>query len=230
MPQYLARNRFADTNRLAGSDAVSDFGLNALFLVIGALLAAMTAVVAARLAHQNWQNQNWEQRRDERRTGALATVSTVSHLIDRRLYRQRKFLWALRSAKPDEIEAAREAYAIVVAEWMENLGRSKAALWSDFDRTTMIEFERDIHDSFARIGRSLEGSYRSGVAERLGREEADLNALGRTAYEFTANLMKRINSEDISGLRGRWELSYDNWDNLSSSHLLSRLFDLGRNR
>lgn len=209
---------------------MSDFGLNALFLAIGALLAAITAIVAARLAHQNWQNQNWQQRRDERRTGALATVSTVSHLIDRRLYRQRKFLWSLRRGKPSEREAAREAYASVVAEWMENLGRSKAALWSDFDRSTMIEFERDIHDSFARIGRSLEAAYRSGTSQGLSREEADLNALGRTAYEFTASLMTRINSEDISGLRGRWELSYENWHNLSSSYLLSRLFDLGRNR
>ncbi|MFN7111055.1 MAG: hypothetical protein ACK4M2_05410 [Brevundimonas sp.] len=209
---------------------MSDFGLNALFLVIGTLLAALTAIIAARLAHQNWQNQNWEQKREERRTAALSTVSTISHLIDRRLQRQRRFLWALRRKNPDDRESARLEYALAVTEWMDNLGRSKAALWADFDRYTMVSFEEDVHDEFARIGRSLEAAYRTGRPKPLIDEERDLNKLGRLTYEYTSDLLKKISSEDIRGLRDRWALTYENWDNLSSSYLLSRLFDLGGKR
>jgi hypothetical protein len=209
---------------------MSDFGLNALFLVIGTLLAALTAIIAARLAHQNWQNQNWEQKREERRTAALSTVSTISHLIDRRLQRQRKFLWALRRKNPDDRESARLEYALAVTEWMDNLGRSKAALWADFDRYTMVSFEEDVHDEFARIGRSLEAAYRTGIPKPLIYEERDLNKLGRLTYEYTSDLLKKISAEDIRGLRDRWALTYENWDNLSSSYLLSRLFDLGGKR
>ncbi|MCC4294985.1 hypothetical protein [Brevundimonas aurantiaca] len=209
---------------------MSDFGLNALFLVIGTLLAALTAIIAARLAHQNWQNQNWEQKREERRTAALSTVSTISHLIDRRLQRQRKFLWALRRKNPDDRESARLEYALAVTEWMDNLGRSKAALWADFDRYTMVSFEEDVHDEFARIGRSLEAAYRTGIPKPLIDEERDLNKLGRLTYEYTSDLLKKISAEDIRGLRDRWALTYENWDNLSSSYLLSRLFDLGGKR
>lgn len=209
---------------------MSDFGLNALFLVIGTLLAALTAIIAARLAHQNWQNQNWEQKREERRTAALSTVSTISHLIDRRLQRQRKFLWALRRKNPDDRESARLEYALAVTEWMDNLGRSKAALWADFDRYTMVSFEDNVHDEFARIGRSLEAAYRTGISKPLIDEERDLNKLGRLTYEYTSDLLKKISAEDIRGLRDRWALTYENWDNLSSSYLLSRLFDLGGKR
>jgi hypothetical protein len=209
---------------------MSDFGLNALFLVIGTLLAALTAIIAARLAHQNWQNQNWEQKREERRTAALSTVSTISHLIDRRLQRQRRFLWALRRKNPDDRDSARLEYALAVTEWMDNLGRSKAALWADFDRYTMVSFEEDVHDEFARIGRSLEAAYRTGIPKPLIDEERDLNKLGRLTYEYTSDLLKKISAEDIRGLRDRWALTYENWDNLSSSYLLSRLFDLGGKR
>jgi hypothetical protein len=209
---------------------MSDFGLNALFLVIGTLLAALTAVVAARLAHQNWQNQNWEQRREERRAAALSTVSTISHLIDRRLQRQRRFLWAVRRGAPQDREEAKVEYAAAVTEWMDNLGRSKAALWADFDRYTMVRFEDEVHDEFARIGRALERAYRTGRPVSLSNEESALNALGRSAYEYISDLLRRVNAEDIRGLRDRWALTYENWDNLSTSYLLSRLFDLGGNR
>ena len=209
---------------------MSAFALSALFLAIGSALAALTAIIAAKLAHQNWQNQHWEQKREERRTAALATVNTLSLLVDRRLYRQRKFLWALRRGNEKSLEAARLEYAAVVAEWMENLGRMKASLWADFDRYTMIDFEERIHDEFARIGKSLEAGFRNKRLRNLYTEESDLNRLGKTSYEFSNELLQRINAEDISGLRGRWSLDYENWDNLSSCFLLSRLFDLGKNR
>ncbi|MFN3522008.1 MAG: hypothetical protein ACK4YQ_07145 [Phenylobacterium sp.] len=113
---------------------------------------------------------------------------------------------------------------------MDNLGRTKAELWASFDRWTAIRFEQELHDNFARNGRVLESALRSGSKSNLAKEERELNYLGKSSYEFIQRLLERIQREDLNGLTGRYDLSYSNWDNLTSAFLWTRLFGLKSQR
>ncbi|MDB5481920.1 MAG: hypothetical protein JWO83_2973 [Caulobacteraceae bacterium] len=147
-------------------------------------------------------------------------------MVDKRLYRQRRFLWAIRRGSPVEIETERQEYRSALFQWMDNLGRTKAELWVSFDKWTAMSFETQIHDRLARNGRRIELALRTGHGTNLTDEERDLDRLGRSSYEFMHRLLERIQREEINGLEGRNELSYRNWDNLSSGFLLARLFGL----
>jgi hypothetical protein len=204
--------------------------LNFLFLVLSLTLAVVGTAVGAWLQHRSWKHQQWEKLRTERAEAALVTVERASALVDKRLYRQRRLLWAIRRGDPTDLEAERQEYRAAVFEWMDNLGRTKAELWAAFDRWTAVAFERDLHDRFARNGRQLEAALRSGARARLANEERELNKLGKSSYEFMQRLLERIQREDLNGLTGRYELSYRNWENLTSAFLWTRLFGLAPQR
>lgn len=209
---------------------MSDITVNLLFLVLSLGLAALGAAVGGWLQHRNWQHQHWQQIRNERTKAALPVVERAAALVDKRLYAQRRFLWSLRSGDDAEIAAALADYRIAIKEWMENLGRTKAELWNAFDKYTAVSFEQIIHDRFASNGRSLESRYKDRKFGGLASEEKELNKLGKRAYEFSQSLLDRIGKEDINGLEGRNKLSFDNWENLSTSYLFNRLLGLGSER
>lgn len=209
---------------------MSDITLNLLFLALSLLLAAMGAAVGGWLQHRSWRHQHWQQVRNERTRAALPVVERASVLVDKRLFAQRRFLWALRSGDQEDIDSALSEYRQAVKDWMENLGRTKAELWNAFDKYTAISFEEILHDKFAANGRKLESRYRSGGNGGLRDEEYELHKLGKRSYEFSQDLLDRIGREEINGLSGHNRLSFQNWENLSSTYLISRLLGLEADR
>lgn len=205
---------------------MGEVALDFAFLVLSLGLALLGAVVGAWLQYRSWRQQHWEGLRERKSKVALSTVEGVSQLIDRRLYRQRRFLWSLRRGVPEEILIAQKDYQEAIFEWMDNLGRLKAELWLSFGRWAAVRFEEQIHNSFAKIGQSLEAKARSGIKGSFYTEERALNVLGRTAYEFTHMLLEKVASEELNGLIGRNTISFENWNNLTTSMLLRRLFGL----
>lgn len=159
---------------------MGEIAINLLFLVLSLLLAVLGTIVGAWLQHRSWMHQQWEKLREDRRRTALATVERASELVDKRLYRQRRLLWAIRGGDRAEIESERGEYRSVVFAWMDNLGRIKAELWTSFDRYTAINFEEELHDVFAKNGRRLELALRTGQGTKLVSEERELNRLGRS--------------------------------------------------
>lgn len=208
------------------SDALTNF----LFLIISLLLAIIGAAVGAWLQHRSWVQQNWDKLRLERRSAALEVVQRASEFFDKRLYRQRRMLWAVRGRDPQQIEIERQEYRKAVFEWMDNLGRTKAELWASFDRWTAVRFENELHDPLAEIGRRIEAALRTANGTKLAAEERDLDRLGRRGYEFMQYLLQRIQDEDLEGLRGHHDLKINNWENLSLSFLLARLFGVAPSR
>jgi hypothetical protein len=209
---------------------MGEIAINFVFLVLSLSLAVVGTVVGAWLQHRSWKHQQWEKLREDRTQAALATVERASQLIDRRLYRQRRLLWAVRRGLAAEIEVEKDEYRSAVFQWMDNLGRTKAELWVSFDQWTAISFEDQLHDPFARNGARIERALRTRQGTRLSEEERELNRLGRSSYEFMQQLLGRIQREEINGLVGRYELSYRNWENLTSGFLLARLFGLAAAR
>lgn len=203
---------------------MGELALNLALLVLTLALAVLGAVVGGRYQHRAWRNQHFQGFRDQRITAAGKITQDIARLIDRRLYRQRRVIWALRQGKPADINEALGEYRNAIFEWMDNLGRIKAELWQSFGRYTAIQFEGDIHDRFAAVGRNIEARVRGKNSGPLVQEERDLNSLGRSSYEFVHYLLARISQEDLVGLVGRDTVSYSNWDNLPTGFLIKRLF------
>lgn len=196
-----------------------------IFLFLSVLLAFLTAVEVARLQHRSWKHQQWETRRSDRTQAALATVERAFALIDKRLDRQRRFLLAIRRGHHEELEVARQEYRAAIVDWNDNFGRIQAELWVAFDRETALRFEGELNDRFVQNGGLLEAALRSGSKANLPDQE-ELNVLGVKSREFMRQLLRRIQTGDLSGLTGRYELSYENWDNLTIGFLRARLFGL----
>jgi hypothetical protein len=205
---------------------VGEVLLSFVFLLLSLFLAAAGAALGAWWQHKSWMSQHWQEQREERIKLATETVERAAQLIDQRLFRERQLLWAVRSQNALILQDALIEYRKAVAVWMENLGKSKAELWTSFDKWTALSFELQIHDPLASIGRKIEAAINGKIPTTLYEEEKNLNKFGRSSYEYIQRLMDRIKREDLSGLTGRNQLTYENWTNLTSGYLIMRLFGL----
>lgn len=183
-------------------------------------------MIGAWLQQRSWKQQNWECVRERKIKSALSTVEDAARLFDRRLYRERRLLWAARKGNSNEIEAARSEYQIALFEWMDNLGRIKAELWVSFDQWTATRFEDELHDRLRKVGSRIEAKLQGKLRSALIEEERALNELGRSGYTFIHELLKRIEIENLNGLAGHDDISYENWNNLTSGYLIRRLLGL----
>jgi hypothetical protein len=206
--------------------AMGEVALNLVLILLTLVLAIVGAIVGAWLQRRQWAQQNWEGVREKRTSFAMGTVEEIARLSDHRRYRELRLLWALRRCAADEIASAQKEYLVALFNWMDNFGRIKAELWHSFDRSVVNRFESDIHDKFASIGRRIEAKLRGIERGSLAREELELNELGMTTYAFVDQLLQRITREDLQGLTGRHVVSFENWDNLSVSFLIKRLFGI----
>jgi hypothetical protein len=206
---------------------LGEVAFNLTLILLSLTLAIIGAAVATRLQQRSWNERHWVETREKRTKSALATVESAARLIDKRLYRERRLLWASRREGTDEITAAQKEYQSVLFEWMDNLGRIKAELWHAFGKWAALQFEQNIHDEFVLIGIRIEAKLRGRELGSLAIEEQKLNVLGRTAYEFIYRLLELIAEEQLVGLTDRDAVTFENWNNLSIGFLVKRLFDIG---
>jgi hypothetical protein len=205
---------------------MADIFLNLIFVVFSIILAIFGAIVGAWLQHRYWIRQNQENSRTERKNAAFAVAHRTAELIDKRIHRQRRILWAVLGRNPAEIENERLAYKAAVDEWMASLGRIKAELWTSFGKTESFSFEEDIHDLLAANGRKIELSIRNNSITAISGAENELNIISYRSFLYIQNLLSRAQNENIRGLENRNALLYSNWENLSYHYLFSRLFGL----
>jgi hypothetical protein len=162
----------------------------------------------------------------EHKAEALNLTKEIAELMDRRLFRQRQFLWAVRSRVGEAVELAKEEYRAALFEWNDSFGRIRAGLWNSFGRETALSFENMLHSRFQRIGVRIEAAFLGEIKSSLTEEERQLNILGRDTYEFVHGLLKTIDRNDFYIYRKQFEVSHENWGNLSNFFLLQRLFGL----
>ena len=209
---------------------MADVFLNLVFVIFSIMLAMIGAIIGAWLQHRYWIRQNQENSRTERKNAAFAVAHRAAELIDRRIHRQRRILWAVLGRNSNEIENERLAYKAAVDEWMGSLGRIKAELWTSFGRNESFYIEEGIHDSLMKNGRKIEIAIRNNNISGLSGAENELNVTNYRSFLFIQELLSRAQNENIRGLENRNSLLYSNWDNLSYSYLISRLFGLINSR
>jgi hypothetical protein len=148
---------------------------------------------------RSWSHQHRAQQRDEERTQALKVFEEVSSLLDRRLYRMRRVLWAAaRRARTGtdggRLDEAREDYREVLATWNDNLNRILALVQTYFGGAARQHLEDVIYEEFSAIGRALESFVGDAVAGQGARVEIPplgrrLSWLGGRVYEFNVRML-----------------------------------------
>lgn len=194
---------------------------------LGAVLAAAAiAIITAWLQHRNWRHQQDVSTRKILVEEALSLTKDLSSLCNRRIYRQRQYLWKVRSGPSAALDVAREEYRKSLFDWNDNLGQIKAGIYVYFGINLMNKIEEDIHDRLKINGESIEKADRSSSNKSLSTEERQLDSISYELYEISSTMLKRIKSEDIAEIQDKKIISHGNREHISIYRLLSRLVNI----
>lgn len=183
---------------------------NVLGIVVGFVLTTIGGGWwAARLQERSWARQNDVRLREAENERAGAACQELTLLLDRRLYRMLRLLWAAEASDLEEIDKRREEYLEVLFAWNDRLNANLSLVGSFFGDAARTQLD-GLYEEFKRVGREVEAVVRAARAgeptrelaqkvarEFEGREEGSLND---RVYQFGLMLMGQLRE----GLVGRY--------------------------
>ena len=175
-----------------------------LTTVIGGLFASF-------LQQRSWRYQNAARSREEERQKASEVCQRITGVVDKRLYRMQRLLWAItgRAAGHVSAEAVHDRlhdYDEVLVEWNDQLNARLAVVGAYFGADVRDFLDRVLYEAFKDAGRHLEGLYRDvagpdgetrldeAAVARAGDQLAHLNDL---AYRLGVTMMVRVREERV---------------------------------
>lgn len=172
-------------------------------LVVGFLLTTVLGgLLGTWLQQHTWKRQNDVQLRQDELRHADSVCQQVSKLLDKRLYRMRRFYFALASdpglpARSERIQACFKEYDAVLYEWNDSLNLNLALMGAYFGAGARDWLDFRLYEQFKQVGAQLEDHYlrsaRSDPAERdLTEIEADLDSLGDQVYQLGVFMMTQL--------------------------------------
>ncbi|MFG6157662.1 hypothetical protein ACGTNG_02520 [Halomonas sp. 1390] len=193
-------------------------------------LSVFFAVSAACFAAW-FQNRSWKKREDVRfeereRDSALKIVSEFSELSSKRLYRQKRYLWAV-SGGDEDVECKDKAeYRKVLLEWNDRLRSILVSLGYSFGDDEVAYVERTIQAKFVDANRLINLLYEGGGEVSKTEIDRRLDVLGADLVAFNKKLLRRVREDNFSSLPLKTKVCFSNRKNLSFSYLFFRLFGL----
>lgn len=173
-------------------------------IVIGFVLTTVIGGLwATYLQQRSWTAQNEARLQEAEAARAGATCQTIMSLLDRRMYRMQRLLWAARSATSGDdvdLERRRRDYTKVLFDWNDRLNTNLSLVGTDFGEDARALLE-ELYEDFARVGGEIEAVLRSVRAggSPEGHPHLDEQFLGRGAeslndrvYEFGVTLMSQL--------------------------------------
>ena len=143
---------------------------------------ALTTLVggwwAARLQERSWSRQNDVRLREAENERAGAACQELMGLLDRRLFRMQRLVWAAAAADAPELERRQQEYVDVLFAWNDHLNTNLSlvgALFGDEPRAYLD----DLYETFKRVGQRVEDVVR---AARAGEDSTELAR--RVSLEF----------------------------------------------
>jgi hypothetical protein len=123
-------------------------------------------------------------------------------MLDRRLYRTRVLVWALKDKKQDaEIQVARVEYRKALADWNENLNRLYSSTEYSFGTELRQKLESGLADRFRSIHGAIDNCVSGGDGCDPGKIDDGINAFNPEIYFFDAQLLERINRGAVGAFR-----------------------------
>jgi hypothetical protein len=182
---------------------------------VGILLGfALTTVAggwwASRLQQRSWVKQNDEHLKEGERDRAGTTCQHVMSLLDRRLYRMQRLLWAAstsadRPVDDEELERRRTDYVEVLFAWNDSLNTNLSLVGSYFGDDARAYLDH-LYAEFKRVGRAVEelvrlaraGQSTEAGARRLAKEfEGGIGTLNDEVYQFGLKLMSQLRDDKV---------------------------------
>jgi hypothetical protein len=169
-----------------------------LLLVVGFLL---TSVLGGALGYvfqaRSWRHQRRASSFDTERAAATKVFEGLSSLMDRRLYRMRKLMWAIHQKPGDKnsIESAMSEYRAILYEWNDGINKQRALVQRYFGPGPAKHLETFIYEGFARLGEALEHEYRLVDDDTMPLRSSigsELTTLSDRIYEMNVHMITLI--------------------------------------
>jgi hypothetical protein len=167
-----------------------------MLLVFGTLCGT---VLGTYLQHLSWTYQHDENLRQAERLSAERIAGDVSRMIDTRLYRMRRVLWACRRPAAAERTQRWTAYELCLDTWNSSLNGTLVSLDRYFGSRVREDFERQVHAGVRWIGERME-ELRGFPATPGGEADsllAELDRLNAAAYEFNGRLLDAVRLGEV---------------------------------
>lgn len=161
---------------------------------------------ASKLQERSWVRQNDTRLREDESARANQTCTTLMSLLDRRLYRMQRLLWAATSdldgtIDHDVLEERLAAYVEVLFAWNDSLNTNLSLTGSYFGDDARAYLDH-LYEDYKRVGRQIEavvraaraGTDTSGMAATVSGEfeGRDVGSLNFRVYEFGLMLMGQL--------------------------------------
>jgi hypothetical protein len=180
--------------------------------IVGIVLGfALTTVAggwwAARLQERSWVRQNDIRLREAENERAAAACQDLMSLLDRRLYRMKRLLWAADGAAgDDEIERRLQVYVDILFAWNDRLNTNLSLVGSYFGDEARAYLD-GLYEDYKRVGQGVEavvraaraGEATTGIADNVrvefqGRQAGSLND---RVYQFGLMLMSQLREGQV---------------------------------
>ena len=138
-----------------------------VLLVVGFLLTTVLGgILGSWLQQRAWNRQREAQLSEEELRRADDVCQKISQLMDKRLYRMLRLLYAFQSAarQPDSTDIIKrrlEEYDAVLYEWNDHLNLNLPLIGTYFGETARVWPDQKIYESYRQAGVELEVVYRS---------------------------------------------------------------------
>jgi hypothetical protein len=177
---------------------------NVLPILLGFVLTTVIGgLFASFLQHRSWRYQNAARLREEERKKASDVCQQITTLVDKRLYRMQRLLWAITGQaegrfSADVVDARLRDYDEVLFEWNDQLNARLAVVGAYFGEDVRVFLDRVVYAAFRDAGDQLEDLYhQSAGADAVGKASAELTRLNHLAYQVGVTMMVRVREERV---------------------------------
>ncbi|MBN9433195.1 MAG: hypothetical protein J0I45_12240 [Bosea sp.] len=195
-----------------------------LSAVVATASAIFLTMLASWLQNRSWIRQNYTRNRNDARTDAVNTLSRLTEIVSKRVYRQKIYARSIISGDADRIPNAREDYQKSLIEWNDNFGSIKIGIRHYFGRYAALRFEDELMGQLVQNGRELESLDKRQISVGAASLERELSVIAYKFSVFTEHLLSNANRYNIADIVPEDEISYRNAANLTLSFLIFRLF------
>lgn len=158
---------------------------NTIGIVLGfALTTVAGGWWASYLQQRAWKRQNEVRLLEGAIDQARDACQSITSLLDRRLYRMQRLMWAATSQDPDgldeaELERRRQDYISVLFEWNDHLNTNLSMIGTYFGGIARDALDQ-LYEDFRRVGAEVEVLVR---AARIGETTTDRAATLASEFE-----------------------------------------------
>jgi hypothetical protein len=164
----------------------------ALTTIVGSIIT----ILAQKLDFDYQQKQNLIQ---TEKAAAQKCFEDVSVLLDTRVYKMRKIIWAYQDSRPEsDIIARWNDYSTFLELWNNNINKNSALISRYFGNKRRSQFEA-IHSKFREAGNIIQPlRYTSiGDSSKIKNAKKIIDDFNSDIYLFDASLLNQIQNENI---------------------------------